>query len=1745
MGGKRQANILSAIIQNFDIVEDAIQTSAESAGSALEENEKYLNSIQGRIDLFNNAVQTMWSNTLDSDVVKGFVNFGTILVKLVDNVGLLRIAFMGLGVYLMKRFNIGDIIKPGTNSLEQMRKTLASLKEDAQKANADDLRLRTEKSARKKETANKRVEDYEAQIKPYEEVNALKEKQNELIARQAEAQATVNKANHDFIVATREGADPTTLEAYGNSAKQAKIELETINMELDATNAKLTTVGVSAETTGKKGAVAFKNFGNKLKSFGKQLGKIAIQMLAMYALTAVLELISKGFEAIKTAIDDAIETPEEAKEKFEQLNNELSQCQSELRSLESEFKTLQEQIDELNSQGSLSFSDEQELERLQKESAELERQITMKKVLQNNLQKETNAAAVNSTNKYLAETSFGSKESKSERQEKAKETGETIGTAAGLAIGAALAIAIPGVGLMLGAAIAGAGSLAGKYIGGAIGEAVEGSAYDSEQSVGKAIDNMVEDRAKLQKKVDEAFANKDTDAYNKAVEDLNSYDSMMAQHMSEIQAAVNAIDYETATNEQKKQVDLWNDLLDKYAITMGTAGAKENAINRILGLDKFQGVAHNINLVKDQLEAETISSEDADAQIQQLIKSCPELEKKLIDLGISVKDTSDLFVKLGNAAAEAKGKLSSALTPLSNIEKSLKSLGDAFDEFDENGIVTASTLADLYEQFGNIDGFEDFIAVLGNSSSTTQEVTDAISDMASAYLMQSGILSDITEENKAFVISQLKALGVINPEEYLDDISAIHDAMATEYGVDLSNYGTVQEMKQAIAGSLYQDIMSIQGDTLDDLAKNYGYDLSNFASVEEAKTYIAAEEAKKRAKLNKDNATYESDAAAIRDGTVLAKDEIETAFGIDIYGTGKTYTEVKKLYEKGWYGDSFDVKQKVKAWLDSVEDAYDEAVQSGKEAADQTYNDTIANIDNAYNQLSSLDEYIARYNPTLSFDIPGLGGGEDPEKTKEKEANDAFQEAMDYWENRISANQAKYEQIQNEIDLIEKKGGKAGKEYYEEQIRLEEERLSLLDNQKQAAQTYLSTLQEGSDEWWEAANTLNDIESKIDDVTASLQDLSDAIAEIDLYVFEETHNRFKNLIDDLETIRDLIAPNGEEDWFDDEGMWTEKGVAVIGTYIEQYAYYKELLADVNEELAKYQKEYAGNEAYYAQLGIDSEQELYDKQRELIDQQYEYAQAVNDTENSVKDAYSAQINAIEEWADEAIDAYNDYINVVKESLSAERDLYEFKKSTNEKTKNIASLERRIASLSASDNASDIAERRKLQAELADAKMDLEDHYYSHAKDQQSQALDDEAQAYEESLNNYIEKLRDTLDEATANMELFMQSVTNSVMINAQIVKDEYTNTGVVLDEALVTPWNKAIEQIKGFETNGLSMMNAWTTEEGFFGQFESNATGQLSSPWSAGTNAANAFKNDVKTAMDKVVEDIKTNVSTAKGELADLYAEIQSTNVKLNNVTSNPNPDPEPDPDPKPDTDPKPKIKASSQDIKMLQEILRTVFGMNITSNGVYDEKTQSAVKMMQQQLKDIGLYEKSIDGKYGSGTKDALKQYVNSNIRQVSLPVDKREKWFNGKAVSFFRNRSSYIPSAFYAKGTTATKKDQWAIDSEPQFGDELVLVPTSAGNLSYMRKGTGVVPATLTKEIMDIANVGLDGLMNANKFGTNINMISNAINKPELNLSFDSLVHVDNCSQDTLKDLEKMVDTKINQFSRNLNYALKRVGGK
>lgn len=114
IAGKHRANDVAAIIGNWQNVEKAAKSAAEAEGSAMEEQAKYADSIQGRV----NSLTAMWqefSNTvLDSNVVKGFVSVLTEVLKVVEQIidavgglGTLGIAggLFGIG----KMMNIGSI----------------------------------------------------------------------------------------------------------------------------------------------------------------------------------------------------------------------------------------------------------------------------------------------------------------------------------------------------------------------------------------------------------------------------------------------------------------------------------------------------------------------------------------------------------------------------------------------------------------------------------------------------------------------------------------------------------------------------------------------------------------------------------------------------------------------------------------------------------------------------------------------------------------------------------------------------------------------------------------------------------------------------------------------------------------------------------------------------------------------------------------------------------------------------------------------------------------------------------------------------------------------------------------------------------------------------------------------------------------------------------------------------------------------------------------------------------------------------------------------------------------------------------------------------------------------------------------------------------------------------------------------------------------------------------------------------
>lgn len=99
IGGKRNANAVSAILNNFSVAESAMESAANSANVAWEENEKYLDSIQGRLAQLDASFQALSTDILSSDLVKTGVSFLTTVVKLIDKlVNLTGALPLGLGI---------------------------------------------------------------------------------------------------------------------------------------------------------------------------------------------------------------------------------------------------------------------------------------------------------------------------------------------------------------------------------------------------------------------------------------------------------------------------------------------------------------------------------------------------------------------------------------------------------------------------------------------------------------------------------------------------------------------------------------------------------------------------------------------------------------------------------------------------------------------------------------------------------------------------------------------------------------------------------------------------------------------------------------------------------------------------------------------------------------------------------------------------------------------------------------------------------------------------------------------------------------------------------------------------------------------------------------------------------------------------------------------------------------------------------------------------------------------------------------------------------------------------------------------------------------------------------------------------------------------------------------------------------------------------------------------------------------
>lgn len=121
------------------------------------------------------------------------------------------------------------------------------------------------------------------------------------------------------------------------------------------------------------GSSGISNLGNIFRGLGTEISSL-FMTLATNPLTYITIGLAAGAAFLydyATAFDNAVENAQASQTAY-------SNTASEISSLNSELETTQARIDELNSKGSLSVTEENELQNLQRQNTELQRQIDLK-----------------------------------------------------------------------------------------------------------------------------------------------------------------------------------------------------------------------------------------------------------------------------------------------------------------------------------------------------------------------------------------------------------------------------------------------------------------------------------------------------------------------------------------------------------------------------------------------------------------------------------------------------------------------------------------------------------------------------------------------------------------------------------------------------------------------------------------------------------------------------------------------------------------------------------------------------------------------------------------------------------------------------------------------------------------------------------------------------------------------------------------------------------------------------------------------------------------------------------------------------------------------------------------------------------------------------------------------------------------------------------------------------------------------
>ena len=669
MAGKNRANTLAAILGNMEDLEGAYKDALNAEGSALKENAAYLDSIQGRIDLFNNSLQTMWMNFIDDDVVKRIVDLGTALIKVIDLVNPLNVALASLFGGMFAKYSMK---KNNTNILSLLFETIPT-----------------------KIKNTPVIQNFVSSVK-----TAYASAIGDAFGTVSSMDLLAEAANFDD--ANNALGDLANIFGDSNITKQqAKEVLDSFDDISDATkeailNSNLFAVsqtGAAAGTNIFTASLAKAKAG--LIAFGKGLMTFATAHPIIAGLTVAVIALGAAFGIYKKFGP----THENYIKKLEEETENLKSVQSELKSVQSELEKTNKRMDELNSKGTLSFVEEEELNRLKQQTAELERQEEIllaqeKRARNKQIETALNAAK---TDKNLSKTPTNTT-----IVEQDVATSQFTGKPSYAAVEQDAATS--------------------QFTGGAQYVADQQTGANKYESTLNALKTAKEDLEKAETELASTTYDAESKEYKKlekAVEKaqgrVDKYNNTIDSMDEAWQTEYGEVGYiENATTEAEKK---WNefyrqhqDYLDQQALINNTYG-KSTVLDRVFG-EKGTDIAKGF---KEQFESSIKEGKSPAKVIEELLAS-ENFSSTLNDLnnkfGITADDIVGYFTRIGEVI-KAQSGINSVQT-YSTLVTSLESYNE----------ILAQTSEMVFDNIEVTQEYKDSLTALGISSEELAECFD-------------------------------------------------------------------------------------------------------------------------------------------------------------------------------------------------------------------------------------------------------------------------------------------------------------------------------------------------------------------------------------------------------------------------------------------------------------------------------------------------------------------------------------------------------------------------------------------------------------------------------------------------------------------------------------------------------------------------------------------------------------------------------------------------------------------------------------------------------------------------------------------------------------------------------------------------------------------------------------------------------------------------------------------------------------